>query len=100
MDNAVVIVGGRNIGNHYFEVHQQFNYRDLDVFAGGPVVREASGVFDHFWNSDWAVPIQAMVARPATEVDLRRVVETGHQQIAREPTPARSIRMWPASSRS
>ena len=52
MDNAVAIVGGRNIGNHYFEVHQQVNFRDLDVLAGGPVVREASRVFDHFWNSD------------------------------------------------
>ena len=87
MDNAVAIVGGRNIGNHYFEVHQQVNFRDLDAIAGGPVVRETSGVFDHFWNSDWAVPIQAMVDRPATEADLRRVVQTGHEQIAKEPYP-------------
>ena len=87
MDNAVAIVGGRNIGNHYFEVHQQVHFRDLDVFAGGPVVRDASGVFDHFWNSDWAVPIQALVDQPATEIDLRRVVETGHEQIAKDPYP-------------
>jgi len=87
MDNAVTIIGGRNIGNHYFEVHQQVNFRDLDVAAGGPVVREASGVFDHFWNSDWAVPIRAIVDRPATEADLRRVVQTGHEQIAKEPYP-------------
>ena len=53
MDNALAIVGGRNIGNHYFEVHQQVNFRDMDVIAGGPVVRETSGVFDHFWNSSW-----------------------------------------------
>ncbi|MGZ8237020.1 MAG: phospholipase D family protein [Methylobacter sp.] len=87
MDNAVAIVGGRNIGNHYFEVHQQVNFRDLDIVAGGPVVREASGVFDHFWNSDWAVPIRVMVDRPATEADLQRVLQTGHEQIAKEPYP-------------
>ena len=87
MDNAVVIVGGRNIGNHYFEVHQHVNFRDLDVVAGGPVVREASGVFDHFWNSDWAVPVRAMVSRPATEADLQRVLQTGHEQIVKEPYP-------------
>ena len=87
MDNAVVIVGGRNIGNHYFEVHQHMNFRDLDVLAGGPVVREASRVFDHFWNSDWAVPSEAMVDRPATEAELRAVVQTGHEQIAKEPYP-------------
>jgi putative cardiolipin synthase len=87
MDNAVAIVGGRNIGNHYFEVHQQVNFRDLDVVAGGPVVREASRVFDHFWNSDWAVPIRAMVDRPATEADLRAAVQTSRERIAKEPYP-------------
>jgi cardiolipin synthase C len=87
MDNAVAIVGGRNIGNHYFEVHQQVNFRDLDVVAGGPVVREASGVFDHFWNSAWAVPIRAMVDRPATEADLREAAQTSRQRIAEEPYP-------------
>ena len=87
MDNAVVIVGGRNIGNHYFEVHQQVNFRDLDVVAGGPVVREASGVFDHFWNSDWAVPIRAMVDRPATEADLQAEMQTSRERIAHDPYP-------------
>jgi putative cardiolipin synthase len=87
MDNAVAIVGGRNIGNHYFEVHQQVNFRDMDVVAGGPVVREASGVFDHFWNSDWAIPIKALVDRPATEADLRSAVKAGRERIAKEPYP-------------
>ena len=87
MDNAVAIVGGRNIGNHYFEVHQQVNFRDMDVVAGGPVVREASGVFDHFWNSVWAVPIRAMVDRPATEADLRAAVQTSPERVAQEPYP-------------
>jgi cardiolipin synthase C len=54
-DNAVAIVGGRNIGNHYFEVATDANFRDLDIAAAGPVVRDISGVFDYFWNSDWAV---------------------------------------------
>jgi putative cardiolipin synthase len=87
MDNAVAIVGGRNIGNHYFEVHQQVNFRDMDVVAGGPVVREASSVFDHFWNSDWAIPIKALVDRPATEADLRSAVKAGRERIAKEPYP-------------
>ena len=87
MDNAVAIVGGRNIGDHYFEVHQQVNFRDMDVVAGGPVVREASGIFDHFWNSDWAVPIKALVDRPATEADLRAAVKTVREQITKEPFP-------------
>ena len=93
MDNAVAIVGGRNIGNHYFDVHQEVNFRDMDVFAGGPVVREASGVFDHFWNSAWAVPIRALVDRPATEADLRAATETVTKSSPRNPIPTRSMRM-------
>ncbi len=87
MDNAVAIVGGRNIGDHYFDVHQDVNFRDLDVIAGGPVVREASNVFDHFWNGPWSVPITALVKRPATEADLRAASKTLHEEIAKEPYP-------------
>jgi putative cardiolipin synthase len=57
-DNAVAIVGGRNIGNHYFGVATDANFRDLDIAAAGPVVRNVSTVFDYFWDSDWAVTIK------------------------------------------
>ena len=87
MDNAVAIVGGRNIGDPYFDVHQDVNFRDLDVIAGGPVVREASTVFDHFWNGPWSVPITALVNSPATEADLRASTKALHEQIAKEPYP-------------
>jgi len=46
LDNAVAIVGGRNIGDHYFDVSTDANFRDLDIAAAGPVVRDISGVFD------------------------------------------------------
>jgi putative cardiolipin synthase len=72
-DNAVAIVGGRNIGNHYFGVATDANFRDLDIAAAGPVVRDASTVFDHFWNSDWAVPVSALLERPYTDADLTSI---------------------------
>ncbi len=31
MDNAFAIVGGRNIGNHYFGVSDELNFRDMDI---------------------------------------------------------------------
>jgi len=39
-DNAAAIVGGRNIGDIYYGVDTIANYRDLDVLAVGPVVRD------------------------------------------------------------
>jgi putative cardiolipin synthase len=87
MDNAVVIVGGRNIGDSYFEVHQEANFRDMDVLAVGPVVRKASAVFDQFWNGDWAVPVKAAVNGTSTEADLQTVLRTAREQTADKPYP-------------
>jgi putative cardiolipin synthase len=51
-DNRVAIIGGRNIGDEYFGLNPAFNFHDLDVLGVGPVAREASAVFDRYWNSD------------------------------------------------
>jgi putative cardiolipin synthase len=69
-DNAAAIVGGRNIGDIYYGVNTTANYRDLDVGAVGPIVRDLSAVFDRFWNSASAMPISALVDREYTETDL------------------------------
>ena len=86
-DNAMAIVGGRNIGDHYFEVHTEANFRDLDVVAGGPVVRAVSEVFDHFWNGQWAVPISVLVERPYTDADLQAARQTLRERIASDDYP-------------
>ena len=52
MDNAVAIVGGRNISDLYFGVDSRANFRDLDIAAVGPVVRNVSSMFDVFWNGE------------------------------------------------
>lgn len=87
MDNAVAIIGGRNIGNHYFGVATDANFRDLDISAAGPVVRDISRVFDYFWNGDWSVPIAALADRPFTEADLNRVRKEIRQQIEENDYP-------------
>jgi putative cardiolipin synthase len=54
-DNHATILGGRNLGNHYFGLSKDYNFYDRDVLGIGPVAREASSMFDHFWNSNWVV---------------------------------------------
>jgi len=83
-DNAVAIIGGRNVGDIYFQVATEANYRDLDIAAAGPIVRDISNVFDHFWNGDWAVPIGALVDRPYTEQDLQARVDRMRERIIAE----------------
>lgn len=57
VDNRVAVIGGRNIGDEYFGLNPDFNFYDLDVLGVGPVAREASQVFDRYWNSDWVLGI-------------------------------------------
>ncbi|KQS93899.1 MULTISPECIES: phospholipase D family protein [unclassified Rhizobium] len=59
-DGRVVIAGGRNIGDAYFDADEQSNFRDLDVWMLGPVADEAAAVFDRYWNSSVVVPIGSL----------------------------------------
>jgi len=57
VDNAVALVGGRNIGNQYFQVDPKSQFADDDVFAAGPIGALLSAKFDEYWNSRWAIPV-------------------------------------------
>ena len=61
VDNQVTILGGRNIGNEYFEADPDLAFADLDVMAVGPVVGTVSSVFDSYWNSELAYPASVLL---------------------------------------
>ena len=86
-DNSIAIVGGRNVGNHYFDIDPETNFRDLDIGGIGPVVREASEVFDHFWNTRAAVPVAALVDRAYTMEDLENTTTSIRERISLDDFP-------------
>ncbi len=57
VDNQVAIIGGRNIGDSYFDASADNNFRDLDLIAIGPVVPAATAAFEAYWNSDASRPM-------------------------------------------
>src|SRR5690606_4995212 len=59
-DGRAAVLGGRNIGQEYFDASADTNFRDLDVVLFGPKVVQASTIFDAFWNSEAAVPISSL----------------------------------------
>jgi putative cardiolipin synthase len=61
VDNAVALIGGRNIGNQYFQVDPESQFADDDVFVAGPLAGKLSGTFDEYWNSGLAIPAEALV---------------------------------------
>lgn len=60
VDGRISIIGGRNIGDEYFGANSQLEFADLDVLSIGPVVADVSSVFDLYWNSPLAYPIELL----------------------------------------
>ncbi len=72
VDNAVALIGGRNIGNQYFQMDPDSQFADDDVFAAGPIAMQLSTTFDEYWNSRFAVPAAALDRKPALRKRARR----------------------------
>ena len=82
VDNQVTIVGGRNIGDEYFDADPNLAFADLDLLAVGPVVPEVSEAFDQYWNSDWAYPASTLTEPAPSEQlnDLRARMDVFSRQ--------------------
>ena len=66
VDNLASVVGGRNVGDEYFEAGHDVLFVDLDALAIGPVVGDVSSNFDQYWASDSAYPAAAHRSRRST----------------------------------
>ena len=62
-DNQRAILGGRNIGDEYFEAQSEVAFGDLDVLTVGRSVSDVSDAFDQYWNAPASIPIPALLGR-------------------------------------
>jgi len=51
VDGKVVITGGRNIADEYFDYDHEYNFRDRDILLLGKESKKVNKSFDEFWNS-------------------------------------------------
>lgn len=72
VDNAIALIGGRNIGDQYFQIDPDSQFADDDVFAAGPIVEKLSATFDEYWNSVLAIPAQALSGGNASHAQLNQ----------------------------
>lgn len=82
VDNAVALIGGRNIGDQYFQIDADEQYADNDVFVVGPIVKGLSASFDEFWNHPLSIPKEALSASKSS----RRAL-TEHRQLTIDEPP-------------
>ena len=83
VDGAGVVVGGRNIADEYFAASEEYNFADQDLLAIGPAAREAADVFDQYWNSPVAIPVEAFAKGDSKMLDA---VRGGARRIRRRGT--------------
>ncbi|WP_293688374.1 phospholipase D-like domain-containing protein, partial [Thiolapillus sp.] len=68
-DGVAAIVGGRNIGDHYFGLSDAYNFHDLDLLGFGAIGAQASGMFDSFWNQVCLRPRDRFWDIPVPKID-------------------------------
>ncbi len=59
-DGQVAIVGGRNIGDAYFDAAEDFNFRDVDLAMRGEATDLVLREFERYWFSPFSRPAAAV----------------------------------------
>jgi putative cardiolipin synthase len=72
VDNQVTILGGRNIGDEYFNADPELAFLDIDVLSNGPVAQDVSASFDLYWNHELSYPITTLAEELPSEEEARR----------------------------
>ncbi len=82
-DRQATIIGGRNVGDEYFDAGQEISFVDLDVLAIGPVVDDVARDFDRYWTS--ASAQRASRVLPAADPSAMRELAAAAARIERDP---------------
>jgi len=89
VDNSISLIGGRNIGDEFFQVDPQLQVADDDVFTVGPIVRALSETFDEYWNCPLAIPVRAFAKGKTSDAALakyRKALNEHRQQVKADGT--------------
>ena len=76
VDGKVVITGGRNVADEYFDYDREYNFRDRDVLLIGGVSSEIQESFNQFWEDSLSIPVKDLTEKSE---DLNANFENLHQ---------------------
>ncbi|MBB3255640.1 putative cardiolipin synthase [Paraburkholderia bannensis] len=97
VDNELVILGGRNLGDEYFSASPTLQFRDLDVLGAGPVAASVSASFDEYWNSSVSYPLGVLNHQKfdAHDLDTARDELRKHWSETADPFNAKPLNATP-----
>ncbi|GAA4814416.1 phospholipase D family protein [Litoribaculum gwangyangense] len=79
VDDKVVITGGRNIADEYFDYDHEYNFRDRDILLLGKESGAVKKSFDEFWNSPLSVHVEAVVKGESKDTYQENPFENLHE---------------------
>jgi putative cardiolipin synthase len=71
VDGWAATIGGRNLADEYFGLHDEYNFRDMEVIVMGDGVDGVAAHFAAFWNSEWSVPAARVLDAGPDGFDLQ-----------------------------
>jgi phosphatidylserine/phosphatidylglycerophosphate/cardiolipin synthase-like enzyme len=69
VDGKVVITGGRNIADEYFDYDHEYNFRDRDVLLLGKASEVVNTSFEDFWNNDLSQEVSSILKSDQSEIE-------------------------------
>jgi putative cardiolipin synthase len=79
VDGKVVITGGRNIADEYFDYDHEYNFRDRDIMLLGKETQKVSTSFEEFWNSPLSQPVTSILKEIPANIDAEDRFDKLHE---------------------
>ena len=79
VDDQLIITGGRNIADEYFDYDHEYNFRDRDIFLIGDPKKQVQTSFAQFWESDLSVDVAKLAKELPERVNDKNKFEPLYQ---------------------
>jgi len=79
VDGKVVITGGRNIADEYFDYDHEYNFRDRDILLIGEASESVETSFNEFWNSELSTPVTEVVDNQPENINADNRFDALHE---------------------
>lgn len=79
VDGKVVITGGRNIADEYFDYDHEYNFRDRDVLLIGGICDTIEKSFNTFWNNPISKDVTSILDSTAYKLKPEQKFQQLHQ---------------------
>lgn len=84
VDDKVVVTGGRNVADEYFDFDHEYNFRDRDVLFVGQAVEQVSDSFSEYWDHELSVDVEEIVKDLPENIDDPRRFDDLHAYATNE----------------